>query len=90
MSPPRASFDGHPAAAQIEVAPERRASDEFSDKFIREPYPHFQMPAFSEWREEWQLDAALQDEFQAFAKEFHFRLWVPLLELFGWPATQRI
>jgi len=59
------------AAAQTETTENKGAAyDEFSDKTIREPYPHFEMPAFSDWREEWELDAALNDEFKALVEEY--------------------
>ena len=51
-------------------ATEIKAYDKFSDKSIRELYPSFEMPAFSDWREDWELSAVLDDEFKAFAEEY--------------------
>jgi len=63
------SGDAINAAAQTEChdAPTR---DEFTDKSIREPYPSFEMPPFSHWREDWELFAALHDDFKSLAEEF--------------------
>jgi hypothetical protein len=63
--------DAITAAAKTEEAPTQQSKyDEFSGKSLREPYPHFEMPAFSEWREDWELFAALEDGFEAFEKEY--------------------
>ena len=56
-------------AAQLETVPEKMA-DEFRDKSIREMYPTFETPPFSERREDWELGAAFEDDFKGFEEEY--------------------
>lgn len=58
------------AGSQNSVNDVATICDEYTNRSVRETFPHHEMPPYSTWREEWQFESGISDGFADLAKEY--------------------